>query len=149
MSGQFIGYFENAVHNQRVVIPASFKKKFSDAAMRTVILTAGPRNSIAVYPLDCWNATLEKLAAGDERQRKLRTHLIDCAVTEQELEGPGRIRIPELLLTDADITDSVVIKGEQTYITLWNPSEFKAKRQKDREENLREFDTDIYQVPLT
>jgi hypothetical protein len=42
-----------------------------------------------------------------------------------------------------------VIKGEQTYITLWNPSEFKAKRQKDREENLREFDTDIYQVPLT
>lgn len=146
MSGQFIGYFENAVHNQRVIIPASFKKKLSEEARRTVVITAGPRNSIALYPLDCWYATLEKLAAGDELQRKLRTHLIDCAVTEQELEGPGRIRIPEMLLTEANITDSVVIKGELSYISLWNPEEFQAKRKKDRADNLTEFSTGIYQV---
>ncbi len=146
MSGQFIGYDENAVHNQRVIIPAVFKKKFSEEARRTVVITAGPKNSIALYPLDCWYATLEKLAAGDAVQRKLRTHLIDCAVTEQELEGPGRIRIPEILLREANIKDRVVIKGELSYISLWNPEDFQAKRKEDLNNNREEFTTEVYQV---
>jgi hypothetical protein len=41
MSGEFLGIFENSVHKQRVIIPASFKKKFAEEAMRSVVVTLG------------------------------------------------------------------------------------------------------------
>ncbi len=145
MSGQFIGYFENAVHKGRVIIPAAFKKKFSDAAMRTVVITLGPLNTIAVFPLDCWQSFLDTLAAGDEVDQDLRTHMIDFAIAEQELEGPGRIRIPEELLDEAGIKDSVVIKGELHYISLWNPDEFYENRRQKKEIHRQKFTTKHYQ----
>ncbi len=145
MSGQFIGYFENAVHKQRIIIPAAFKKKFSEEANRTVVVTLGPLNTIAIFPLDCWNAMLERLAQGDETAQELRTQLIDFASTEQELEGPGRIRLPEQLLAEANIKDSVIIKGELHYISLWNPEEFQATRRSKKELHRAKFTTKDYQ----
>lgn len=145
MSGQFIGYFENAVHKQRVIIPAAFKKKFTEEARRSVVITLGPLNTIAIFPLDCWNRFLENLAAGDDEDRELRTQLIDFAVTEQELEGPGRVRIPDQLLEEANISDSVIIKGELHYISLWNPDEFHALRKLKKEEHRQKFSTRHYQ----
>ncbi|HPN41539.1 MAG TPA: protein MraZ [Candidatus Cloacimonadota bacterium] len=145
MSGQFIGYFENAVHKQRVIIPAAFKKKFSEEARRTVVVTLGPLNTIAIFPLDCWNSFLDKLAGGDDDDQELRTQLIDFAVTEQELEGPGRIRIPEQLLAEANIGDSVIIKGELHYISLWDPAEFHAHRRAKKDAHRQKFTTRHYQ----
>lgn len=145
MSGQFIGYYENAVHKGRVIIPAAFKKKFSEEAQRTVVVTLGPLNTIAIFPLDCWVDFLERLAQGDEEDQELRTQLIDFAVAEQELEGPGRIRIPEQLLKEANIRDSVVIKGELHYISLWNPEEYLADRKQKKELHRIRFTTKSYQ----
>ncbi len=146
MSGPFFGFYENAVHNQRVIIPAIFKRKFSDESLRTVIITAGPLNSIALFPLDNWAATLARLAQGNADEQRLRTRLIDCAVTEAELEGPGRIRIPEHQLLESGIQESVIVKGEDHYITLWNPQSFYAKLKQDRESTNKEYDTNSYQV---
>ncbi|MBP7899193.1 MAG: division/cell wall cluster transcriptional repressor MraZ, partial [Candidatus Syntrophosphaera sp.] len=83
---------------------------------------------------------------GDEIQRRFRTRLIDCAVTEAELEGPGRIRIPERQLAEAGIKDSVIVKGEMHYITLWNPDDYYRLRSQNLEANLKEYDTNIYQI---
>lgn len=145
MSGQFIGYFENSVHKQRVIIPAAFKKKFAEEAQRTVVVTVGPNNTIAIFPLDCWNDILAKLGAGDEDDQDLRTQLIDFAMTEQELEGPGRIRIHEQLLEEANITDKVIIKGELHYISLWNPEEFQEVRKDKKDLHRKKFNTKHYQ----
>lgn len=139
MSGQFIGYYENAIHNQRVIIPSAFKKKFSDEARNTVVVTRGPLNTIAIFPLDGWYAFLEKLNNGSEEEKDLRSELIYFAVTEQKLEGPGRIRLPELLLEEANITDKVVIKGEMHFMSLWNPDEFFAHRKAKTEEHRRRY----------
>ncbi len=124
MSGPFNGYWENAVHNQRVIIPALIKRRFSEESQRTVVITAGPENSIALYPLDNWYATLEELAQGSEEDQDFRSMLIKCAVAEAELEGPGRVRLPERELLKAGITDRCVVKGDHHLITLWNPAKF-------------------------
>ena len=144
MSGQFNGFFENAVHNQRVIIPAAFKRKFAEEARKTVVITSGPLNSIALFPLDSWHWFLEKLENGSEQDRNLRAQLIHGTVAEQELEGPGRIRIPELMLKEANITDSVIVKGELHYISLWNPDEFYAHRSAMLEEHRKKFTTVHY-----
>ena len=145
MSGEFLGIFENSVHKQRVIIPAVFKKKFAEEAMRTVVVTMGPNDTIAIYPLDNWQATLARLKAGDERARLLRTQLIDFAMMEQELEGPGRVRIHDLLLKETNITDSVIIKGEGHYISLWNPEVYNSIRARKRELHRTKFSSEDYQ----
>ncbi len=146
MSGEFLGIFENSVHKQRVIIPASFKKKFAEAAMRSVVVTMGPSNTIAIYPLDSWKSTLERLKDGDERAKSLRTQLIDFAMMEQELEGPGRVRIHELLLSEVGIEDSVIIKGEGHYISLWNPEVYARVRQSKLQAHRDTFTSEDYQL---
>ncbi|MEN6445719.1 MAG: protein MraZ [Candidatus Cloacimonas sp.] len=145
MSGEFLGIFENSVHKQRVIIPAAFKKKFSEEAGKKVIVTLGPNETVAIYPLDNWKDTLERLKNGDERCAKLRTQLIDFAMTEQELEGPGRVRILERLLNETNITDSVIIKGEGHYISLWNPKVYNEVRAGKLNKHRQEFTSEDYQ----
>jgi MraZ protein len=146
MSGEFLGIFENSVHKQRVIIPASFKKKFAEEALKSVVLTLGPNNTIAIYPLDSWKNTLERLKSGDERAKQLRTQLIDFAMTEQELEGPGRVRIHEMLLNEVGIEDSVIIKGEGHYISLWNPDIYAQVRKSKLEAHRSNFSSEDYQL---
>lgn len=145
MSGEFLGYSENSVHKQRVIVPASFKKKFAPEASRSVVVTLGPNDTIAIYPLDSWRDTLERLKAGDDKARHLRTQLIDFAMLEQELEGPGRVRIHEQLLEDANITDKVIIKGEGHYISLWNPDVFSTVRKAKLDMHRAKFSSEDYQ----
>nr|MDK2851654.1 transcriptional regulator MraZ [Candidatus Cloacimonadota bacterium] len=146
MSGEFLGIFENSVHKQRVIIPASFKKKFSEEAMHTVVVTLGPNNTIAIYPLDSWKSTLERLKQGEDRAKQLRTQLIDFAMTEQTLEGPGRVRLHEMLMQEVGITDSVIIKGEGHYITLWNPEVYAKVRQSKLQAHRETFSSEDYQL---
>lgn len=146
MSGEFLGIFENSVHKQRIIIPASFKKKFAEEACRSVVVTLGPNNTIAIYPLDCWKSTLERLKSGDDRAKQLRTQLIDFAMMEQELEGPGRVRIHELLLDEVGIFDSVILKGEGHYISLWNPEIYAKVRQTKLQAHRSNFSSEDYQL---
>ncbi|MCL2063674.1 MAG: protein MraZ [Candidatus Cloacimonetes bacterium] len=146
MSGDFLGIYENSVHKMRVVIPAVLKNKFSAAAKETVICTLGPNNSVAIYPLDNWNALKEKLNKGDERSRTLLNNLIDFACLEQKLEGPGRIRIGDELLKTAGIVDSVIIKGDGSYITLWNPDTFRAIREERKQIHNKEYTPMDYKI---
>lgn len=146
MSGEFLGVFENSVHKQRVIIPAGFKRKFAEEALRSVVVTMGPNNTIAIYPLDTWKATLQRLKEGDERARRLRTQLIDFAMMEQELEGPGRVRIQDLLLAEVGIEDSVIIKGEGHFITLWNPEIYASVRANKLKVHREVFSSEDYQL---
>jgi len=146
MSGEFLGIFENSVHKQRVIIPASFKKKFAEEAMKSVVVTMGANNTIAIYPLDTWKSTLERLKNGDDKAKQLRTQLIDFAMMEQELEGPGRVRIHEMLLSEVGIDDSVIIKGEGHYISLWNPEVYARVRAAKLTAHRGTFSSEDYQL---
>jgi division/cell wall cluster transcriptional repressor MraZ len=145
MSGDFFGFFENSVHKQRVIIPAVFKKKFSQEAGKSVIVTLGPNDTIAIYPIDNWRSTLERLKSGDDHSKQLRTQLIDFAMMEQDLEGPGRVKIHEMLLSEVGITDSVIIKGEGHYISLWNPQIYHQVRANKLAKHRKHFTSDDYQ----
>ncbi|HRX76236.1 MAG: protein MraZ [Candidatus Cloacimonetes bacterium] len=146
MSGEFLGIFENSVHKQRVIIPASFKKKFAEEALKSVVVTLGPNNTIAIYPLDNWKSTLERLKLGNDRSKQLRTQLIDFAMMEQVLEGPGRVRIHEMLLSEVGIDDSVIIKGEGHYISLWNPEVYAQVRASKLQSHKVNFNSEDYQL---
>ncbi len=141
MSGDFLGVFENAVHNNRITLPAVFKKSFSTASKQSVIVTLGPEGkNLAVYPLDNWNSLIERLKRGDENDKMFMNSLIDFALPRRELEEkPGRIRIDSYLLEEVGISDSVTIKGEGDYISLWNPDKFREERKKKYDLHSKNF----------
>ena len=114
--------------------------------MRSVVVTLGPNGTIAIYPLDSWKSTLDRLKQGEDRAKQLRTQLIDFAMTEQTLEGPGRVRLHEMLMEEVGITDSVIIKGEGHYITLWNPEVYAKVRQSKLDAHRQIFSSEDYQL---
>ena len=134
MSGDFLGSFENAVHNNRITIPAAFKKKFSTAARQTVIVSLGyDGHNIAVFPLDYWMKYSDTLKRGTIEERDRLNIIREFALPEQEFEGPGRIRVTNELLELAGISDRVTIKGEGNYISLWNPERLEKEKTKKLE----------------
>ena len=128
MSKNFLGEYENAIHKGRIVFPAPFKELFSEEAENKVVCTLGKHNSILIYPLDNWHALREKLFNGGIEQRELWEFFVHWASPPQELEGPGRIRISDKLLEGADLlkAEKLVIKGHDSFITLWHPDRFKS-----------------------
>jgi len=143
MSGQFIGSSDNAISNNRITVPAKFKKKFSPSAKETVIVTVGLTNDhIAIFPLDYWNNLCQKLRNGSQDQREALQSYFDYA-EDQKIEAHGRIRLKNDILNMTGIKNKIIIKGEGSYFSLWEPEAFNAKREARRKrllENNHEMD---------
>jgi len=134
MSGSFIGFFDNTVSNNRITIPAKFKKKFSVAAKESVIVTIGFGNThIAIFPLDYWTALADKLQNGNDIQKMALKSYLDYA-DDQKVETNGRIRLRQDLLDITGISKEIIIKGEGEYFSLWEPAIFVTEREKRRQE---------------
>jgi DNA-binding transcriptional regulator/RsmH inhibitor MraZ len=147
MSGEFLGTFENSIHKSRIMIPASFKKKFAPEANKTVIVTIGPDGTVAVFPLDTWLKMREQLETSVEPDDKeLLDNLIEFSMPEQELEGPGRVRISDELLKMSSIKDFAKIKGEGHFITLWNPEKLAAIREQKVAQHKEKYPSSSYQI---
>ena len=146
MSGEFLGTFTNSVNKSKwITIPAAFKKKFSPSAKQQVVITIGPENNVAIYPLDNWNNKISKLKDCDERSTKLLLNLRTFASSEQKLESTGRIKLSNELIEIAGIQKKVVIKGEGTFISVWCPERYKQYRRKKLEEHQKTFNSLDYQ----
>jgi DNA-binding transcriptional regulator/RsmH inhibitor MraZ len=146
MSGEFLGTYENSVNKQKwITIPANFKKKFSPMAKLTVIVTVGPEENIAIYPLDIWGDKIDLLKKGETRERTLLDALRSFAGPEQKMESNGRIKIGNELLEIAGIEDKVIIKGEGNYISVWNPARYLEYRKKKLENHRKTFNSLDYQ----
>ncbi|KQC10691.1 MAG: hypothetical protein APR54_11740 [Candidatus Cloacimonas sp. SDB] len=146
MSGEFLGTFENSVNKQKwITIPANFKKKFSTMAKFTVVVTIGPEENIAIYPLDNWNEKINQLKQGETREKTLLNTLRSFATSEQKMEPNGRIKIGNELLEIAGIDTKVIIKGEGNFISVWNPQRYLEYRKKKLENHRKMFNSLDYQ----
>ena len=146
MSGEFLGTYTNSVNkNKWIIIPSPFKKKFSEEANKTVIVTIGPEENIGIFPLDNWNEKIEKLKSGTDRDTDLLVNLRTFASSEQTIEKSGRIKISNELLEIAGIKDKVIIKGEGDYISVWNPEKYVDFRNEKLKVHKKSFNTQDYQ----
>ncbi len=136
MSGSFIGFYDNSVSNNRITIPAKFKKKFSVAAKETVVVSVGFNNShIVIFPLDYWTSLSQKFSSGTDLQKLALKSYLDFA-DDQKVESNGRIRLRQDIMQITGITKEVIIKGEGEYISVWEPETFKEERERRRKELL-------------
>ena len=125
----FVGQFPYKVDEKgRIPIPPSFRHDLADGGF----LTPGAEGCIAIYT----RAKFEEIAhtlqpaglpKGDNRAL---SHALFPKATELKLDGQGRVMLPPELRQIAEITDSAIVVGMNSYAEIWSPEKWKAQEEK-------------------
>lgn len=111
-------YLHTLDSKKRLSLPAKFRKEVG----RRVVVTRGLDACLFMYPLSAWRKIAEKLAAlpvGQADTRGLSRFILAGAV-EAEVDGAGRILLPEYLKEFAGLKSRVVLAGVSERIEIWN-----------------------------
>jgi len=116
---------------KRLALPSKFRSELG----KKVVITQGLDNCLFIYPLKEWQKVNEKIVAlpmGQSDARGFGRFMFAGAV-ETNVDGIGRILIPDFLKEFAGLTAQVAIVGISTRIELWDEGiwkEYKARIQK-------------------
>lgn len=115
----FLGEYEYSLDQKgRVAIPAKFRGGFKAG----LVLARGFEKCIRVFPLNEWTKTAEKLIAlpiTETGSRRLNRSLFSSAFS-LELDGQGRVLLPQPLRDYAEIREAVVIAGLYSVLEIWS-----------------------------
>ena len=123
----FFGEFAYRIDEKgRVLIPPRFRRELGEG----IVLTPGVDKCINAYPLSGWRKVAAALTSGSISRSKLRklNRAIFATAFSLNLDGQGRIALPDPLREYAQIEDEVVIVGVNTYLELWNSEQWEVEK---------------------
>ncbi len=111
-------YLHTLDSKKRLSLPAKFRKEVG----KKVVITRGLDSCLFMFPEKAWNNIAQKLANlpfGQADTRGMSRFLLAGAV-ETEVDGAGRILVPDFLKDFADLRSRVVLAGVSDRIEIWN-----------------------------
>ena len=110
-----VGSYNHKIDSKgRTVLPAKFRGELGSS----VVATIGIDRCIALYPVPRWEELLEKLkdlSSFKKKARDFRRVLLSMA-TEQEIDGAGRILVPQILRDYAGADVEVTLIGAEDHL---------------------------------
>lgn len=103
---------------KRISLPVKFRKELG----KKIVVTRGLDNCLFVYSLKAWtkiSLKLSELSIGQSDQRGFNRFLLSGAV-ETEIDGVGRILIPDFLKEFANLKSKVILAGVNDRVEIWN-----------------------------
>lgn len=114
----FIGeYFHTLDPKNRISLPAKFRKDLG----RAVVVTRGLDRCLYVYPRRAWEkeaAVYASRASGTAAGRGL-ARLFLAGAMEAEVDGAGRVLVPDHLRRFAGLRGRVVVAGVANRVEIW------------------------------
>jgi len=113
-------YFHQLDEKNRFFVPAKLREKLSFFGKK-LILSRGLDRCLFLFPQSEWESLEEKastLPLTTKEARQFTRHLFSGAM-ECELDGQGRISIPQNLKEYAGIEKEIVIIGVSNRIEIW------------------------------
>jgi MraZ protein len=106
----------------RLKVPAEFKRVIDEKYAQKFYITSTDGNIAQVYPFEEWERIEQRLAAlstyNPTKKRFLtRTNYYGQVV---EMDGQGRLLIPQILREAAQIRGEVAVLGNLTYLEVRN-----------------------------
>ena len=106
----------------RLKVPAEFKRVIDEKYAQKFYITSQDGNIAQVYPFEEWERIEQKLAAlstFNQTKKKFltRTNYYGQVV---EMDGQGRLLIPQILRESAQIRGEVAVLGNLTYLEVRN-----------------------------
>lgn len=114
----------------RMAMPTRYREKLRErSGGRLVITIARHDPCLQVYAERDWQKVEEGLIEfdGDERESRRQQHMLIGFATDVELDGNGRIVIPQRLRDYAQLDKKVVVVGQPMRVELWNDQAWNAK----------------------
>ena len=114
-----VGKYEHTIDSKRrLPLPARLR----DALGKTVVLTRGLEGCVFVYTQSQWTEFAEKVNKLPVSQASARSfaRLFFGSAMEVELDGLGRVLIPEYLKAHGQLKKNVVIMGTGGRLELWD-----------------------------
>lgn len=122
----------------RLAIPTRYRDELQSSCDRQMIVTVavneccvGESGCLWLYPLPEWEKleqTISKLPTLNKMAVQLRRFLIGNA-SECEMDGHGRLLLPEKLRKFANMEKKLVLVGQLNKFEIWNELAWNAKEQ--------------------
>jgi MraZ protein len=112
----------------RLKLPADFKRRIDESYNGRFYITSKDGRVAQVYPMQEWEKVEQKLAAIPDfnpAKRKLLDRY-NFFGQEAEMDGQGRLLLPQILREKANVMGDVVVFGMQTYLEVANREAFVA-----------------------
>ncbi len=119
-----IGEYRHTIDaKKRVAVPANFRKELG----KKIVMTRGLDNCLFVYPLASWQKVSEQLKGLSMGQADARgfNRFMLAGATPTDIDGMGRILIPDYLKDFADLKTKVVIAGINDRVEIWDEKRWK------------------------
>ena len=111
-------YLHTLDSKKRLSLPAKFRKEVG----RKVVVTRGLDTCLFMFHQKSWEKIATKLMAlpvGQADTRGLSRFILAGAI-ETEVDGAGRILLPDYLKDFADLKSRVVLAGVGEKVEIWN-----------------------------
>ena len=142
MQNLLIGEYEHTLdEKKRVSLPKSFRA----ALGKKVVVTRGLDNCLYVYSREGWEGVAEKLQSLSMVNQDTRgfNRFMLSGAAEVEIDGAGRILIPDHQKEFAGLKKGVVFAGISDHVEIWDKqrwSIYKARIEKDAEKMAHNLD---------
>lgn len=120
-------YAHNLDQKGRLSIPAKFRPFLQNG----VVVTRGLDHCLFLYSKTEWATLANKVAALPLSSKKSRAfaRLMLAGASDTDLDGQGRILVPEYLRAYASITKSTVITGVYNRAEIWDAATWQKYKQ--------------------
>lgn len=129
----FIGEYGHTIDEKnRMAIPVKFRADLANGA----VVTRGLDNCLFLYPKAEWMKLAEKLASLPISQGNSRAfaRLMLAGAMDVEVDGQGRVVLPEYLKQFAGMKKKVIVAGLFNRIEVWDElgwKKYKSQTEKD------------------
>ena len=123
----FLGEYEYKVDSKgRLPLPPKFRPEFKAG----LVLTKGPEECIVIYRKSDFDKVAGTFANKTIPKSKIRkfNRLTFGNAFPIEMDGQGRIALPQTLRNRAHIGATVMLIGANNVIELWNPDKWNAEQ---------------------
>lgn len=106
----------------RLKMPTHFRRQLEERYGPELFITSVDGVSAVIYPMPVWEEREAALAAlpSTDRARQRYLERVNYFGQEATLDNQGRVVLPSLLRTAAQLSAEVVVSGQLTYLAVWN-----------------------------
>lgn len=125
----FIGEHQHSIDpKKRLSLPSKFRTELG----KKVVVTRGLDNCLFVYPLKVWEELAGKLGTLPVGEGATRSfiRLTLAGATDVEIDGQGRVLIPDYLKSYALLHKNVIVAGVYNRLEIWDEAKWKQYKQK-------------------
>jgi transcriptional regulator MraZ len=103
----------------RFTLPARYRSRFADG----VVVTKGLDGCLVVFNKAGWESFAESwLQRLDplSREGRLVSRFVFAGASEGELDGQGRVMLPQPLMEHAGLSRDIVVAGVRDFLEVWD-----------------------------